>query len=149
MINNRLMKYWNRTTAVIVLIVGVLMTAAGIVDLILAPADAGLSFSLPAGLVVGIGAVAIAQSVVWFIRARSMTDEQIKAHFKQLYDERYHSAFSKAAEISSFITILYLVVCGVVFLVLDQQLAGWLFMGGAYVLLITRSMITRVILLRS
>jgi len=90
--------------------------------------------------------VAIVFSVIWFIRSRGMTNEEAKAHFNQLYDERYKAAFAKATEISSFIMVMFLVVCGAVFLLQDQQLAGWLFMGGGYLLVLLGSAITRILL---
>jgi len=146
MIRNGFMKYWTRTTAVIVLVVGVVMAVVGFVSAALAPADANNTYLFLAGAVLGLGAVAIVLSVVWFIRSRGMTSEEAKAHFKQLYDERYHAAFGKATEISSFVMVVFLLVCAVVFLLQDQQLVGWLFMGGAYLLVLLRSVLTRILL---
>ena len=150
MIKNGYMKYWTRTTAITLLIIGAVTVAAGVVVAFLAPDTPTYSWGFLCGIFIGIGLALIANSVVWLIRSRGMTDEQAKAHFKQMYDERYNKAFSQATQISTLITVIFLMTCGVIFLVqLQQTLVGWLFMGGGYLMVISRGIITRIILRRS
>jgi len=144
------MKYWTRTTAITSIIIGLVMLVTGLVAAILAPETADTIFYFLSGLVMGIGLALITISTVWLIRSRGMTDDQAKAHFRQIYDERYHEAFSKATQISTLITVVFLFVCGVIFLLqLNQSVVGWLFIGGGYLLVFARLIITRIILRHS
>ena len=142
----KLCRYWTRTTAVVVLISGVVFAVAAALAAIFGSGNAGATFDFLIGIVVGVSVAMLAVSIWWLIKWRGLSDEEIRVNVSQENDERRRAASARAGEISGLVTAFCLLACACVFFIRQESLVGWLFMGGAYIAIFGRVLLTRILL---
>ena len=139
-------KYWTRPTAVTILVVGFVLIALGLAGILIAGPDATAAYGVLVGAAAGLGIALLAAAIVWLMRWRGQSDEQIRTTMKQVFDERFYGASERASRITTVATALFLVACGAWYGSQDNLLTAWLFVGGAAILGIGRIILTRVFL---
>ena len=142
----KLTKSWTRLTAFLVLIIGVVLMAAGVIALIIGNANSGYVYSVVTGIVCGVGLGLVIVSGRWLLRYRGKTNAEISTAQKQDYDERWVIAQGQASTITIFVCALFLVICCLVFVIRLQTTAGWFFLIGALLLTGGRNVLTHFLL---
>ena len=144
-----LYKHWTRETAVIILVTGIAFGAAGLIAGLLAHEGSSSAYLTLVGIATGISIAMIAIAIIWLVKWRGKTNDQIRAELHQVFDERYYSAQARASLISAHVTVTFLLVCAIVFAVQHNLLVTWLFIGATYIVVFGRLLLTRLLLRNS
>jgi len=142
----KLCRYWTRTTAVVVLVGGIVFAIAAALAAIFGAANSGATFGFLIGVMAGVSFAMLAVSIWWLVKWRGLSDEEIRVDVSQANDERRRAASARAGEISGLVTAVCLLVCGCVFFIRQDALVGWLFTGSAYIAVIGRIVLARILL---
>jgi len=106
-------------------------------------------FSFLIGVIAGVSVAMLVVSIWWLVKWRGLSDEEIRVSVSQANDERRRAASARAGEISGLVTALCLLVCACVFFIRQDMVVGLLFMGGAYIAVFGRILLTQVLLRRN
>jgi len=139
-------KHWTRQTAITMLISGIIFAAVAVIAGLYATADSGSLYGMLVGIAAALGIFMTVAGIVWLVKWRGKTNEEVQAALHQIYDERYYSTLAKANMIAAHVAVAFLLICAVVFALQDNLLVTWLFIGCSYIIVFGRLILTRVML---
>jgi hypothetical protein len=125
-------KVISKEASILLIVVGIAILALGIVMIFRTP-DSAHGLSTLSGMCTGIGFVFAVFGIRSSVTRSRLTPEEIHRAKIEANDERNRLLGTKAFTVSSIVSITFCFIAGVVLFILEDVLAGYVFIAGVLI----------------